>query len=111
MRKLLLFVCCGVTLLVSAAPLAAQNTVDILGGSQPTNAAGCAVNPQCIPAVWSTTSNLGSDITTAITANFVFDAHGGASSKKERFQVPPGAAACIQYQLAVGRCQQRDRVT
>src|SRR5207248_7604029 len=79
MRKLLLFVWCGVTLVINAAPLAAQNTVDILGGPQPANTAGCAVNPQCIPAVWSTTSNAGSDITSAVTANFVFDSNGGAS--------------------------------
>src|SRR5438874_12451478 len=66
-------------LLLSGIPLLAQNTVDILGsGPQPANTAGCAVNPQCIPAVWSTTSNAGSDITTAITANFVFDTNGGA---------------------------------
>jgi hypothetical protein len=36
------------------------------------------VNPQCIPAVWSTTSNAGTDISAAITANFVFASSGGA---------------------------------
>src|SRR5205085_5701949 len=32
-----------------------------------------------IPAVWSTTSNAGSDISSTIIANFVFDSNGGAS--------------------------------
>src|SRR5438270_7050889 len=66
-------------LLLSGIPLLAQNSVDILNnGPQPTNTAGCAVNPQCIPAVWSTTSNAGTDISSPITANFVFVPHGGA---------------------------------
>jgi hypothetical protein len=60
-------------------PLSAQNSVDILnGGPQPANTAGCAMNAQCIPATWSTTSNAGSDISAPITANFVFDSAGGA---------------------------------
>src|SRR5467141_3759582 len=67
-------------ILLSVTPLAAQNSVDVLNnGPQPANTAGCAVNPQCIPAVWSTTSNAGTDISAAITANFVFVSHGGAS--------------------------------
>jgi hypothetical protein len=79
MRKLLLSFLWGVTLLLAAAPLGAVNSVDVLGGGpQPVNTAGCAVNPNCIPALWSTTSNAGSDITTAITANFVFATGGGA---------------------------------
>src|SRR5438445_563947 len=68
----------GAILLLAAAPLAAQNTVDVIGGPQPANTAGCAVNPNCIPAVWSTTSNAGTDITAPITANFVFASNGGA---------------------------------
>src|SRR5882762_1981346 len=68
----------GAILLLAAAPLAAQNTVDVIGGPQPTNTAGCVVNPNCIPAVWSTTSNAGTDITAPITANFVFASNGGA---------------------------------
>src|SRR6266446_3598026 len=68
----------GAVLLLAAAPLAAQNTVDVIGGPQPANTAGCAVNPNCIPAVWSTTSNAGTDITAPITANFVFATNGGA---------------------------------
>jgi hypothetical protein len=43
------------------------------------NTAGCAVLPHCIPAIWSTTSNAGTDISGAISANFVFASNGGAS--------------------------------
>src|SRR5229473_5204313 len=79
MKKLLMLSFWGAILLFTVAPLAAQNSVDILNnGPQPTNTAGCAVNPQCIPAVWSTTSNAGTDISSPITANFVFVPHGGA---------------------------------
>src|SRR5713226_8231170 len=78
MKKLLMLFFWGSILLLSVAPLAAQNTVDVIGGPQPANAAGCAVNPHCIPAVWSTTSNAGSDISAPITANFVFASNGGA---------------------------------
>jgi hypothetical protein len=79
MRKLMSLLLWGATLLLCVAPLAAQNTVDVLNnGPQPTNTSGCAVNTNCIPATWSTTSNAGSDITTAITANFVFASGGGA---------------------------------
>src|SRR5438309_4573952 len=79
MRKLLVLLLWGPTLLLSASRVAAQNSVDVLGsGPQPPNTTGCAVNPNCIPATWSTTSNAGSDITTPITANFVFVPNGGA---------------------------------
>ncbi len=78
MKKLLLLSFWGAVLLLSVAPLVAQNTVDVLSGPQPTNTAGCAVLPNCIPAVWSTTSNAGSDISAAIKANFVFASNGGA---------------------------------
>src|SRR5438105_6483881 len=79
MKSLMLAFFWGAILLFSVAPAAAQNSVDILsGGPQPANTLGCAVNPQCIPAVWSTTSNGGSDISSPITANFVFAANGGA---------------------------------
>ena len=79
MKKLLFMLWLGSTLLFGAASLAAQNTVDVLGGGpQPGNTIGCAVNPNCIPAVWSTTSNAGSDISSAIAANFVFAKNGGA---------------------------------
>src|SRR5438128_88657 len=77
MKKLMLFL--AIMLLVGVAPVEAQNSVDVLGGGpQPANTIGCAVNPDCIPATWSTTSNAGTDITVAITANFVFASGGGA---------------------------------
>src|SRR5438128_6964966 len=79
MKRLILSFFWGAILLLSVAPAAAQNSVDILGGGpQPANTLGCAVNPNCIPAVWSTTSNAGSDISSPISANFVFDTNGGA---------------------------------
>src|SRR3989442_10168049 len=75
MRKLLLLFLFGAALLLRVAPLAAQNSVDVLGGGpQPADAP--------MPASWSTTSNANPtpmDITTAITANFVFDSNGGGS--------------------------------
>src|SRR5437868_4298389 len=80
MRKLLMLSFWGAILLLSGAPLAAQNSVDVLGGGpQPANTVGCAVLPNCIPAVWSTTSNAGTDISAPIAANFVFASNGGAS--------------------------------
>src|SRR5712671_288117 len=78
MKKLLMLSFRGAILLLAVAPLAAQNTVDVIGGPQPANTAGCAVLPHCIPAVWSTTSNAGSDISAPIAANFVFASSGGA---------------------------------
>src|SRR2546421_9566782 len=79
MKRLLMLFVRGAILLLSVAPVAAQNSVDVLNnGPQPANTTGCAVNPNCIPATWSTTSNAGADITTAISANFVFDSNGGA---------------------------------
>src|SRR5439155_23593954 len=70
MKKLMMLSFWGAILLFSVAPLAAQNTVDVLGRQQPAN--------WPIPTVWSTTSNAGSDISSAITANFVFASNGGA---------------------------------
>src|SRR2546427_322326 len=79
MRKLLMLSFWGAILLLSGTPLAAQNSVDVLGGGpQPANTVGCAVLPNCIPAVWSTTSNAGTDISAPIAANFVFASNGGA---------------------------------
>src|SRR5216684_8032312 len=78
MKKLVMLFFWGAILLLSVAPLAAQNTADVIGGPQPANTAGCAVNPHCIPAIWSTTSNAGTDISAPITANFVFVPNGGA---------------------------------
>src|SRR5260221_8986588 len=77
MKKLMMLSFWGAMLLLSVAPLPAQNSVDVIGGPQPANTAGCAVNPHCIPAVWSTTSNAGTDISSPITANFGFVPHGG----------------------------------
>jgi len=80
MKNLGMLFLLGGTLLLGAAPLAAQNSVDVLSpGPQPANTTGCPVNTHCIPATWSTTSNAGADITVAITKNFVFDSNGGAS--------------------------------
>src|SRR2546430_7249351 len=80
MRKLLMLSFWGAILLLSGTPLAAQNSVDVLGGGpQPANTVGCAVLPNCIPAVWSTTSNAGTDISAPIAANFVFASNGGGS--------------------------------
>src|SRR5436853_7322550 len=79
MRKLMMLFAWGSMLFLGVTFLAAQNSVDVLNsGPQPGNTTGCAVNPNCIPAIWSTTSNAGSDITTPITANFVFASNGGA---------------------------------
>src|SRR5256885_9807054 len=79
MKNVLIFSFCGAILLLTVIPPSAQNSVDVLNnGPQPANSAGCAVNAQCIPAVWSTTSNAGSDISAPIIANFVFDTNGGA---------------------------------
>jgi hypothetical protein len=80
MKKLHMLSSWGAILLFIVAPLAAQNTVDVLNnGPQPPNTAGCAMLPHCIPAIWSTTSNAGTDISGAISANFVFASNGGAS--------------------------------
>src|SRR6266699_4803702 len=79
MKRLLMLFVRGAILLLSVAPVAAQNSVDVLNnGPQPANTTGCAVNLNCIPATWSTTSNAAADVTTAISANFVFDPNGGA---------------------------------
>src|SRR5690348_5895371 len=81
MKKLSIFLFWATVLLLTLAlPAAAQNSVDVLGGGpQPANTVGCGGLPNCIPAVWSTTSNAGSDISSAITANFVYDTNGGAA--------------------------------
>ena len=60
MKKLQMLSFWGAILLLSVAPVAAQNSVDVLNnGPQPANTIGCAVNPDCIPATWPTTSNAG----------------------------------------------------
>src|SRR5229473_7031317 len=83
MKKLLMLFLLGGVLMLGITRLAAQNTVDVLGGGpQPSNAAGC-ISPftHCILANWSSTSNASptpANITTKITANFVFVPNGGA---------------------------------
>src|SRR5229473_6844858 len=84
MKKLWLTLLSGLLFLLGVTTLVAQNSVDILNsGPQPPNTAGCAINPNCIPATWSTTSNANptpADISSAISnINFVFVPHGGAS--------------------------------
>src|SRR3979409_1153447 len=80
MKKVLMLSLWGAILLLSVAPLAAQNSVDVLNnGPQPANTAGCAGNPPRIPDVLATTSNAATDISAAITAKFVFVPNGGAS--------------------------------
>src|SRR6266478_2067214 len=75
MKKLMTLSAWGSMLLLGVTFLAAQNTVNVLNnGPQPGNTSGYAMNPNCIPATWSTTSNAGSNI----AANFVFASHGGA---------------------------------
>jgi hypothetical protein len=83
MKKILIavFLLLVGTLLVGVAPLAAQNSVDVLdGGPQPADAP--------MKAIWSTTSNVGpnplnpnpgpADITSPIVAHFVFASGGGS---------------------------------
>jgi hypothetical protein len=95
MKKWLTLLWFAGMLLFTVAPMTAQNSVDILNnGPQPANAAGCAVNPKCIPATWSTTSNASptpADISAAISNNFVFVPNGGGSPT----DVPPAASARI----------------
>src|SRR5713101_1437637 len=92
MKKLAMLFLLGGILLLGAAPLAAQNSVDVLGtGSpQPANTAGCAVDPNCILASFDGSSNSHhGDITAAITRNGVnFYYAGGA-----QVPVAPLAAA------------------
>lgn len=65
MKKLRTLLLLGGTLLLGVAPLAAQNSVDVLdGGPQPPDAP--------MPAIWSSTSNGAMDITSPIVAHFVY---------------------------------------
>jgi hypothetical protein len=117
MKKLRMLSLLGATLLLGVAPLAAQNTVDVIGNvpPPPTTGSACtgAVNPNCILANFDASSNshMG-DITTAITptgVNFYFA--GSASTP-----VTPGAAAgtiCVAdsrtftglFAMEVANCQ------
>ena len=67
MQKLPMLFLLGGTLLLGVAPVMAQNSVDVLGGPQPTDAP--------MPANWATTSNANPtpmDIASPIVANFVY---------------------------------------
>lgn len=75
MKKLRLFFLLGNMLVLGITPVAAQNSVDVLGGGpQPLDAP--------MPAAWSSTSNANPtpmDITGAITANYYFMPNGGGT--------------------------------
>src|SRR5260221_3554169 len=94
MKKLRMLFLLGGTLLLGVAPLAAQNSVVVLGGGpQPSNTTGCSFLPNCILASFDGSSNShNGDITAPITMNGVnFYYAGGA-------QVPvvsPAAAGTI----------------
>jgi hypothetical protein len=87
MRKVAMVFCSAVVLWLATPAALAQNTVDVIApGPPPPNTIGCVSPPNnanCIPAIWSTTSNANPppphDITSPITANFVFDTNGGAT--------------------------------
>ncbi len=81
----------GLGLLLGAAPLAAQNSVVVLGGGpQPSNTTGCSFLPNCILASFDGSSNShNGDITAPISANFYYA--GGAQVPV----VPPAAAGTI----------------
>ncbi len=58
MKKLRMLFLLGGTLLLSVAPLAAQNSVVVLGrGPQPSNTTGCSFLPNCILASFDGSSN------------------------------------------------------
>src|SRR6266404_4614139 len=88
MKKLRMLFLLGGTLLLGVAPLAAQNSVVVLGGGpQPSNTTGCSSPPSCILASFDGSSNShNGDITAPITANFYYA--GGAQTP-----VTPSAAA------------------
>src|SRR5258706_6228386 len=88
MKKLRMLFLLGGTLLLGVAPLAAQNSVVVLGGGpQPSNTTGCSFLPNCILASFDGSSNShNGDITAPITANFYYA--GGAQTP-----VTPSAAA------------------
>src|SRR5258708_17694702 len=87
MKKLRMLFLLGGTLLLGVAPLAAQNSVVVLGGGpQPSNTTGCSSLPNCILASFDGSSNShNGDITAPITANFYYA--GGAQTP-----VTPSAA-------------------
>ena len=80
MKKLRMLFLLGGTLLLGVAPLAAQNSVVVLGGGpQPSNTTGCSFLPNCILASFDGSSNShNGDITAPISANFYYA--GGAQT-------------------------------
>jgi hypothetical protein len=112
MKKLRMVVFFGGALLLGVAPLAAQNSVVVLGtgAPQPSNTTGCSFLLNCILASFDGSSNSRSgDITAPIVANFYYA--GGAQSPV----VPPAAAGTIcladsrmfsgPFALEVANCQ------
>jgi len=91
MKKLRMLFLLGGTLLLGVAPLAAQNSVVVLGGGpQPSNTTGCSSLPNCILASFDGSSNShNGDITAPISANFYYA--GGAQTPV----TPPAAAGTI----------------
>src|SRR5437016_141413 len=91
MKKLRMLFLLGGTLLLGVAPLAAQNSVVVLGGGpQPSNTTGCSSPPNCILASFDGSSNShNGDITAPISANFYYA--GGAQTPV----TPPAAAGTI----------------
>src|SRR5260221_12435388 len=74
MKKLRMLFLLGGTLLLGVAPLAAQNSVVVLGGGpQPSNTTGCSSPPSCMLASFDGSSNSHNGyITAPITANFYY---------------------------------------
>src|SRR6266404_7471715 len=94
MKKLRMLFLLGGTLLLGVAPLAAQNSVVVLGGGpQPSNTTGCSFLRNCILASFDGSSNShNGDITAPITMNGVnFYYAGGAQVPV----APPAAAGTI----------------
>src|SRR2546429_3676417 len=87
----------GLGLLLGAAPLAAQNSVVVLGGGpQPSNTTGCSFLPNCILASFDGSSNShNGDITAPISANFYYA--GGAQVPV----VPPPRRGQSAWPIAV----------
>src|SRR5258707_14836075 len=96
MKKLRMLFLLGGTLLLGVAPLAAQNSVVVLGGGpQPSNTTGCSSPPSCILASFDGSSNShNGDITAPITAKFYYA--GGAQTP-----VTPSAAEGAHFLAAI----------
>src|SRR5712692_11086762 len=100
MKKLRMLFLLGGMLLLGVAPLAAQNSVVVLGGGpQPSNTTGCSLLPNCILTSFDGSSNSHhGDITAPITMNGVnFYYAGGAQVAV----VPPAGRAQSAWPIAV----------